>query len=96
MIYEEVETMDWDEGTVDNLIKDMTRIRDKYGLDTKIQRTRIPYDDDFYYAVLQAREETDAEYNQRLEREKYYEQRKAEQQKADYERLKKIFEGNKQ
>ena len=78
------------EGTVDSVIEKLQKWKEKYGPDT-----RIDWDTDYEGSdvvnVYIDREETDAEYVDRITRENIQRMQQEAREKAEYERLKKKF-----
>lgn len=76
------------EGKVGDIIDNLTKISDKYGDNVEVQ-WRYDYDDVRYPALIKRRPENEYEIAARLAQERKHE----EIRRAQYEKLKKEFEG---
>ena len=87
------------EGSIDSAIEELKSMKSEFEADYKrlyleVETYQLPYDDWHYARVVLFgdREETDAEYNARLLKDKKYQDRKEEQEKKELARLKKLYE----
>lgn len=89
----EVDTVDLDYETIQRAIQILEDLRDRYGADARIEKCTRAYEDRQYLAVMVERDETDAEMAKRIEEAEYWAARSEENDKREFERLKKKFGG---
>jgi hypothetical protein len=77
------------------LITYIKELQQKHGTEIFFDKEYNSHDEGHSINIYIKIEETDEVYHQRLQSEAYRIERLMDQQKAEYERLKKIFEGNK-
>ncbi len=81
-------------GGVSELILQLQELVKEYGdtLDYEYEERHSWGDNYTEFVIYHNREETDYEYQQRIDSESYYKKQQAERDKAEYERLKAKFE----
>lgn len=87
-VWREVTSLDLDYDSLGDVITTLERYRAEYGDATSIQKREYDYEDGYYWAVMQERDETDAEMLKRIAQEQKWEAEQAERDRRDYERLK--------
>lgn len=98
----EVDTISLSDCTGKDIIEQIQNLESTYEKHGGVffqERTKYyDYSEDSYdyMAVCIKREETDQEYQSRLTTEKQVEQQRLEHKRVEYEKLKALFEGNKQ
>lgn len=91
-VWREVTSLDLDYDSLADVITTLERYRAAYGDATRIQKQEYGYGDDgYYWAVMQERDETDAEMHKRIAQELLWEAEQAEQDRRDFARLKAKF-----
>lgn len=92
MIRMPAEEVDIKYSTLGSALETIQRLVEKYGEKADIDTYSYAYSDTEYLYVYAEREETDEEMQRRILQEERWEKRREEQEKADFERLKKKFE----
>jgi hypothetical protein len=95
--WDEKTSIDIDGGTLADAAKEIQRLIEQYGADARIESYCEAYSnsDKEYMHVMTPRLENDKEYNERIAQEEKWEAQRLESDRANYERLRKQFEGNK-
>lgn len=86
------ESLDIQCGTLGSALTEIKRLIEKYGENASIDTHQYAYSDTEYLYVFAERPETDSEMLQRIVQEEQWENRKEEQDRKEFERLKKKFE----
>jgi hypothetical protein len=87
------------DGSIESAIAELEELKEKYSdkydrLFLETETYQIPYDDWSYAKVVLygEREETDSEFEKRIEKDKKYKERQKEADKKELARLKKLYE----
>lgn len=87
------------DGSIESAISELEELKEKYSdkydrLFLETETYQIPYDDWSYAKVVLygEREETDSEFEKRIEKDKKYKERQKEADKKELARLKKLYE----
>lgn len=89
-ISKEVSVLYIDDYSGDDLIAKIKELQNEYG-EIKFALEYVDYSDDKYIAVYQVREETDKEFEDRMESLKLYQERKIQAEQAEFRRLSAIY-----
>lgn len=92
-VWREVTSVYLEYSSLDSAIAELQKYRDQYGANTRIQKHDYAYEDGYYYAIMQERDETDAEMSKRIAQEERWAGEQAARERAEFERLKAKFGG---
>ena len=87
-VWREVTSLDLEYDSLSEAIANLERYRGLYGDACRIQKRDYEYGDGEYWAIMQERDETDAELTKRIAQEEKWEAEQAERDRRDFERLK--------
>ena len=90
-VWREITSVYMDYSSLDSVISELQSYRDEYGERTRMQKMGSYGSDDYYYAVMYERDETDAEMTKRIAQEEKWEADRIENDRRTFERLKAEF-----
>ena len=91
MVGKEMTTLNFEYSTLGEILKEIQGHVDAYGADAYISKHCYPYEDTPYLHVMMKVPETDAEMEKRIAQEEQWDKDCQERDKANYERLQKIY-----
>lgn len=94
IVLKPAESLDIKYQTLGSALKEIAHLIEKYGENASIDTYSYPYNDTEYLYVYAERPETDKEMHERILQEEHMEKRREEQDRREFERLKKKFESN--
>lgn len=92
-VWREVTSVHMDYMSLDGMIAEFQNYRNQYGAHTRIEKQEYAYEDGYYYAIMQERDETDEEMNRRISQEERWAEERAAHERAEFDRLKAKFGG---
>lgn len=92
-VWREVTSLDLELVSLSDVIDTLQRYREEYGDATRIEKEFYQYDDGYYWAVMQERDETDVEMLTRINQEEQREAWQTEHDRREFERLVAKFGG---
>lgn len=92
-VWQELTSVYMDGISLDSVIAELQGYRDEYGEHTRLEKQGHYGSDDYYYAVMYERDETDAEMQARIAREEAWAAEQFARDQETYERLKTQFGG---
>lgn len=95
MVGKEMTTLSFEYCTLGDVLKQVQGYVEAYGADAYIDRHCYAYEDREYDFVMMKVPETDKEMEARIAQEEKFEKECQERDKANYERLKKIYDAKK-
>lgn len=90
-VWREITSLYLNYESLDSVISELQSYRDEYGANTRIEKMGSYGSDEYYYAVMYERDETDDEMAKRIAREEQWEADRIENDRRTFERLKAEF-----
>ncbi len=92
-VWREITSVYMDYSSLDDVIAELQSYRDEYGERTRMQKMGSYGSDEYYYAVMYERDETDAEMTKRIAQEEKWAAEQKVRDLAQLEYLKKQYGG---